>query len=306
MNIKSEKSEQQFAQVKLNKYGYYEIADKPGAGELAKFYREKYYQENKGPYQSSYTEKELTLIQNKIEQKYLVIKELPGFKDIQNDKIRLLDVGCGEGWALKFFKEKNWEVSGLEFSDFGCKTFNSDCLDHLLLGDIYDNIDLLINKNEKYNVIWLTNTLEHVLDPETLLLKLRKLLNKKGILVVQIPNDFSGIQTHLLENGFIDRAFWIAIPDHISYFGKDSLINLMNETGWKKEKIQADYPIDFNLFNDRTNYIMDKTVGKSVHHSRVEIENFLHKTDPDKTNQFYEILGEMGLGRQIIGFFSGK
>jgi 2-polyprenyl-3-methyl-5-hydroxy-6-metoxy-1,4-benzoquinol methylase len=306
MYIKSEKLKQQFALVKQNKYGFYEIANKPGAEELEKFYQQKYYQENKGPYQSSYTEKELALVQNKIEQKYLVIKELLEIDDNHNDTLRLLDIGSGEGWALKFFKEKKWEVLGLDFSDFGCKNFNSDCLDKLMLGNIYDNIDLLISENEKYDVIWLTNSLEHVLDPEALLFKLRKLISLKGILLVQIPNDFSKLQFHLLENEFIDSATWIAPPDHLSYFGKDSLTNLMNSTGWKKEKIQADYPIDFNLFNDHTNYIRDKTVGKSVHHARVEIENFLHNTDPDKTNQIYEILGEMGLGRQIVGFFSGK
>lgn len=295
--------EDHFKQVRLNEHGFYELKRKPGKEELENYYREKYFQENKGPYQSSYSEKELELIQNKMEQKYLVINDLFHEKDIRINNLKILDIGCGEGWSLKFFNERKWEVLGLEYSDFGCKNFNPDCVDHLMLGDITENIELLISEMKKFDIIWLSNVLEHVIDPELLLKQARKLINEKGILVVQAPNDFSQLQIHLLENKFIDRAAWIAEPDHISYFGIDSLINLMEFTGWEKEKILTDFPIDWSLFNENTNYIKNKNVGKSVHYARIEIENFIHKTGPDKANLFYEALAELNFGRQIIGFF---
>jgi 2-polyprenyl-3-methyl-5-hydroxy-6-metoxy-1,4-benzoquinol methylase len=306
MNKISKKIEKHFEQVKLNKYGFYELKKKPDDKELEKYYREKYFQENKGPYQSSYSEKELLLIQNKIEQKYFVINEIFSKKNIPLNNLKFLDIGCGEGWSMNFFKKRKWEVVGLEYSGFSCQNFNPDCVDDIILGDINKNIETLISRNRKFDIIWMTNVLEHVPDPESLLINARKLVSDRGILIVQIPNDFSELQIHLLENEFIDRPFWIAIPDHISYFSIDSLTNLMKSTGWEKEKIQTDFPIDWNLFNENTNYVKNKSVGKSVHYARIEIENFLHKLDPEKANRFYEVLAEMNFGRQIVGFFSVK
>ena len=292
-------------QIKLNNHGYYELLKKPDEKELAAFYRDKYFQENKKPHHNNYSEKELLMINNKIEQKYLVTTEILGNNKVhQGKEFRLLDIGCGEGWTLSYFRKQGWEVTGLDYSSFGCSSFNPHCMDYLLPGDIYENIKSLIIKNEKFDLIWMTNVLEHVLDPEDLLIKSKKLINEGGILIVQVPNDFSELQIHLLENGFIDSAFWVISPDHISYFGKESLINLMKHTGWRNEKMLTDFPIDFNLFNENTNYIMNKNLGKSVHFARVEIENFLHKTNPEKTNKLYELLAEMNIGRQIIGFFS--
>jgi hypothetical protein len=37
-----------------------------------------------------------------------------------------------------------------------------------------------------------------------------------------VPNDGSEYQEGLLRDGLIDRRFWIAIPDHMSYFTSDS------------------------------------------------------------------------------------
>lgn len=104
----------------------------------------------------------------------------------------------------------------------------------------------------------------------------------------------------------IQKDFWIAIPDHISYFSNGGLINLMKHAGYKKFHITTDYPIDFNLMNERTNYIRDKNVGKSVHIARIEIENLFNSISVDKTNKLYSVFAEMGLGRNIIAYFKMK
>lgn len=141
------------------------------------------------------------------------------------------------------------------------------------------------------------------MDPLQLLTSASNLLSATGVIIIQVPNDFSFLQKNLLNAGLIDREFWIACPDHISYFSKDSLIKLCRSVGLEKTKILGDYPIDFDLFNDDTNYVQDKTKGTNCHFARVNIENMLHSISPERTNLIYEQLGEMGLGREIIGFF---
>lgn len=292
--------------VVKHELGYFEYKEKPTLSELNEYYSKKYYQESQGAYQSEYDSEEILFFNNKIEQKYsTIIKE---FEKVNYSplKLSLLDVGCGEGWALNFFKKQNWDVLGLDYSSFGCLKCNPDCVNNLKVGDIYESLKDLQKNNYKYDVIWLTNVLEHVLNPIELLQELKNLISNHGILLIQVPNDFSKLQLHLLNNNIIDRPFWIAIPDHISYFTKDSLQNIAEYCGWEIKSFSTNYPIDINLFNENTNYILDKTKGKSVHRARVKLENFLHDQSRENVNHIFESIANAGLGRDLIAFMTLK
>ncbi|WP_339210976.1 class I SAM-dependent methyltransferase [Aeribacillus sp. FSL K6-8210] len=288
-----------FDKVVLNKYGFYELKNKPNPSELEQYYSKMYYQESNSTYRKSYSDEEIKYFYNKIEQKHIVVQKLLNKKEV----LRFLDVGCGEGWALKYFSNHSWEVKGLDYSSYGCEMMNPECLPYIIQGDIFENLDLLIDTGEIYDVILLDNVLEHVLNPEELLNKLKKIANKDTILIIEVPNDFSIVQKKLLELGSIQEPFWIVVPDHISYFNNKGLTNLCEAVGWKKELLLADYPIDLNLLNEETNYILNRKVGKSVHQKRIIIENLLHEISIDDTIRLYNVLAEMGLGRNIVGFF---
>jgi len=289
------------SQVVRNKYGYYELAQKPTKEELKKYYSEKYYQEAKGGYQQEYSTDEIAYFKNKTEQKYQVIKKILSSSD--HARTSLLDVGSGEGWVLHFFKEKGWQVAGVDFSEFACRKFNPDCAGDVQVGDLYENLQVLAAARKTFDVIWLDNVLEHVLDPLSLLQMCRGLVSDGGVLVVEVPNDFSLIQEYALQKGYVAKEFWVALPDHLSYFNKAGLTALAKEARWKCSKIIGDFPIDFNLINTSANYIADPAKGKACHRARVEIENLLHGVSVEKTIAFYETLANLGLGRQIIGFF---
>ncbi|MHB8917543.1 MAG: class I SAM-dependent methyltransferase [Desulfocucumaceae bacterium] len=289
--------------VKKNRFGFYELKDKPTPELLKKYYSDKYYQEAKGSYQQSYSIEEIEYINNKIDQKYQIILSL-----IKNQpvKYRLLDIGSGEGWALKYFKNKSWDVMGLDYSDHGCSNQNPECVKYLKIGDIYDNINYLIYKNERFDCIWLDNVLEHVIDPFLLIKDCINLITSVGVLVIEVPNDFSTVQKCIFRNGYISKTFWVVSPDHISYFNKDGLTAICDEVGWLCRDIIGDYPIDLNLFNEMTNYIENRPVGKLAHKARVEIENLIHSISSEKTIELYRVLAQLGLGREIIGFFQLK
>jgi SAM-dependent methyltransferase len=290
--------------VALNEYGFYELAQKPSNEELKEYYAKKYYQDNKGSYEMEYTPEELLYFRNKIEQKYLVLKKLLPHKNGSTGS--LLDIGCGEGFTLDYFKNKNWNITGIDFSDFGCRRFNPACLPYLHTGDIYEQMIPLINSNTRYDVIWLDNVLEHVLDPLYLLRESKKLLQEGGVIVIEVPNDFSILQSYLLEKKYINNEFWVVIPDHISYFNLKGLTALAAKAGLKNEFAMSDFPIDFNLMNPDTNYNKDKTKGKNTHRSRVEIDNLMHSVSIEKTVNYYKALADLGLGRQIITFLKHR
>ncbi len=290
--------------LRKNRFGFYELAAKPSALELGRYYAQKYYQDSCSTYQKVYPEEELRYVRNKLRQKYAILgKLLPGR---QAGPPAFLDVGAGEGWALSFFREKGWRCTGLDYSQFGCQTHNPSCLADLVTGDIYENLAALQEAKRRFDVILLDNVLEHVLEPLELLAKLRGLVRPAGVLVIEVPNDCSALQQHLLERGYIARPFWVAVPDHISYFNRDGLLALCQAAGWEVRDLVGDFPIDLNLFNPATNYVEDRGAGKACHRTRVAVENLLHGISPEKTNDLYRVLAELGLGRQIIGFFQEK
>ena len=289
-------------QVQKNKYGFYSLLNPPTEGELEKYYAKKYYQDGKGHYEAQYSEEEIRYLHNKIEQKYFLIND---FLKNHSDP-SLLDIGSGEGWALQFFKNKGWSVTGIDYSEHSCKKFNPEVLDNLLLGDIYKNIQNLISGKKRFSVIWMKHVLEHVIDPLALLRDCRALLKDNGILVIEVPNDFSVIQNYLLDNKKINQQFWVVTPDHISYFSKESMDRLAEDAGFQNLVTIGDYPIDFSLINTDTNYISDPSKGKNCHLSRIEIENFMHSISVEKTNAYYKALADLGLGREVISFFKSR
>jgi SAM-dependent methyltransferase len=300
----SEESGMQNPLVHKNHFGFYELTDKPSQDDLKKYYAEKYYQQSLSTYQQAYSEEEIAYIRNKLEQKCLAAgKLLAAPAETQRS---FLDVGAGEGWALAYFRAQGWHCTGLDYSEYGCRTHNPDCVADLMVGDIYENIDKLVQKSRKFDLVLLDNVLEHVPDPLSLLTRIRGLTALGGVLIIEVPNDFSVVQQHLLDNGYISRSFWIAIPDHISYFNRDGLTALCDEAGWRTQCVLGDFPIDFSLFNESTNYVENKSAGKSCHRVRVAVENLMHAVSPEKTNVLYEALADLGMGRQLIGFFQEK
>lgn len=289
-----------FDKVNMNSFGFFELKEKPTEEQLKNYYENKYYQDGDGPYRIQYSEAEVTYFNHQLNQRYAVLNEIMGLNN--KTSMRFLDVGCGEGWALSFFKREKWEVLGLDFSDYGCKSHNTDCVSHMRVGNIYETLTSLKNENEKFDVIWLDNVLEHVLDPLSLLQECKGLIKVQGVLVIEVPNDFSHLQQLLYNREIVSKPFWVAIPDHISYFNSEGVTALCRSAGWETRFSMSDYPIDLNLFNPNTNYINDPSRGKSCHQARIEVENFLSSISGTKLIDLYKLLAEMGLGRDIVSF----
>jgi len=279
--------------------GYYQLKNKPSKDELTEYYKTKYYQESKGPYQQDYSDKELTYIHNTLRRihrccEYISPPPLAGKS--------FLDVGCGEGWALKYFQNIGCHVNGVDFSSYGIKKFNPELLAWFTEEDIFKFLDKEIRRSHKYDIINLMNIIEHVLDPENLLLSLKNILSPDGILIVVFPNDYSPFQEKLLDLGKTEENSWIAIPDHISYFNKESFSALAQSLDFSIELILADFPIDIFLINDFSNYVKDPAKGKQAHLSRIEIMNFLSELNLDLAVDVFLNFGKMGFGRALTAF----
>ncbi len=289
--------------LKKHKLGYWELEKKPDFEYLKNYYGNRYYQSAVGSYELSYDAEEIDFFRAKLEQRWCTLQKiLVGNR--AHSAYRMLDVGCGEGYALAFFRAKGWQVKGIDFSSSGVESKNPSCRDVIAVGDVFELLEQEIVSGQKYQVVWLQNVLEHVLDPIALLSSLRALVEKDGVTVVTVPNDCSIVQQAALENGHIENAFWVTPPDHLSYFSVDSLKSIAAFTGWECPAMTGDFPVDWLLFHPDANYVRDTSKGKAAHRVRVQIENLLHTRPVELVSMFWESAGRLGIGRNITAFLT--
>lgn len=286
--------------LKKHELGFMQVNPLPTFEELNDYYSKKYYQEiESATYQSNYSDEELYYINEKISQKDFLIN-----KKNKLIKGKLLDVGCGEGFVLNFYFKKNWIVSGIDFSEYGIKKFHPNLMKFFEKGDIFSLLEQKIQNNEEFDLIWVGNVLEHVLEPIRLMELLRLLLSEDGTLCITVPNDGSKYQEMLLNKNYVDRNWWIAYPDHISYFDNESLLNLANFSKFSCFDLISDFPIDLFLLHSGSNYINDPNQGKKAHLARIALENFIAGSSKETINLYYRYLAKLGLGRDLTIFLN--
>lgn len=282
------------------KWGFYQYDPKPSDDELYNYYANKYYQEGRGSYSISYADEEISYFKLKAG---LIYRKTSQLAEIGNDA-SLIDIGCGEGWVMGEFKQQGISVLGLDFSRHGIEKFNPHLLSFFEQGNIYELIEDKGRNKLRFDFLILANVIEHVRDPVQILNKMKDIMYPKSILVIVAPNDFSPLHDLLLKEKKISRKFWLCYPDHLSYFNKESMINLLLDLGFKIRAVVADNPVDLNLLNDNSNYIEDPEKGKNINLFRIRTDNFLGSMNPDKLLQIYEIFGSMGVGRNLIYYCS--
>lgn len=286
--------------LKRHETGFLQAALMPSADELRAYYAERYYQTGQGNYRKTYPQAERDYFDLKIAQKTFLLDRLRGGAGSGS----FLDVGCGEGFALAWFKRHGWQVEGLDHSSAGIEAMHPDLLPHMRTGDLFALLDEKVSEGQHYDAVWLTHVLEHVRDPLGLFARLRGLVKQDGVLIVTVPNDGSTYQEMLLEEKFISRRFWIALPDHLAYFDGESLQRVAAETGWACREMVSDFPIDFFLLHEGSNYVEDSTKGPAAHRARIAMELFLGKQGHAVANEFYAALARVGLGRSLTCFMT--
>lgn len=283
-------------------WGFYQYDPMPYESELKRYYEEQYYQKAEGSYEISYTPEETAYWKLKA---WLIYRKSSELRAVGGTTV--LDVGCGEGWYMDEFSKHGCRVWGLDFSRYAIEKFHPHLTKFFEQGNMYTLLDQRITSQVKSDIIILSNVLEHVVDPVGLLNKIKSIMSEQALLIVHSPNDFSPLQEHLLQKGFISRRFWVDdYPEHLSFFNKESMQNLVEDLGFTLQAVVADNAIDLNLFNKNSNYVEDKSKGKGTHFLRVYTDNFLASIDREKLLRMREILGSMGVGRGLTYYCMRK
>ncbi len=270
--------------------GFAHLNPIPQENELKEFYKKQYYSEKRDKLKIP-----KKVVKEKLWYEKVVWKDrLDVFdKNIKEYPKRLLDVGCGYGYFLKFMKENGWEAVGIEPSPIACEYAKSLNLE--VFNTTIEEFKLQFKKQHFFDAINLDCLLEHVLNPKEVLEISRDLLKNNGVIHVTVPNDFNPFQ--LQAKKVVSNPFWwIAIPDHINYFNFETLEKLLENVGFKIILRTTSFPMElFLLMGD--DYVGDDEIGSLCHQKRMNLELNL----PNNLRQkLYQKLASLGLGRKCI------
>jgi len=112
---------------------------------------------------------------------------LRGLLDPADQRVRLLNVGCFDGGVLDVFKANTrWKLAGTESNADAAAAARAKGHD---VRDVAPHeAALALSVGEQFDVIVLSNTVEHLQHPLLVLRRLRQLLRPGGLLVLNQPN----------------------------------------------------------------------------------------------------------------------
>ncbi len=155
---------------------------------------------------------------------------------------RILEVGCGQGvFGARLRAELGAQVWGIELDPLAA-AMAAERLDRVLVGDACALSDTL--PDAFFDCVVLNDLLEHLVQPESLLARLRPKLAPAGCVVASLPNvrHFANLwnlvvkgEWRYADEGILDRT-------HLRFYTRRSLPVLFAAAGYSLERVQGITP----------------------------------------------------------------
>jgi len=142
---------------------------------------------------------------------------------------RLLDAGCGPGWALAAFRDAGFEVTGIDASSAAVATARSRGLDARLADLEKEPFEAACDRGAGFSVVVALEVLEHLNDPLDVLRRLLALLEPGGAAVVSLPNEIA--LPARLQVLFGRLPFGGHADPHLRHFDRGHARRLLTEAG---------------------------------------------------------------------------
>ena len=146
----------------------------------------------------------------------------------------MLDFGIGNGTHSEIARQKGWNVKGYDVDCVSTKTLMEKSGFEVKCGDFFD-IDW---GNDKFDLIYINQVMEHIKDPVGYLKRFYELLNTNGNLFITVPNIHatSTKLKYFLEKIKLRRkkiGKYYDSDHHIFYFTPKSLKNILEKNGFE-------------------------------------------------------------------------
>lgn len=157
----------------------------------------------------------------------------------------ILDLGCGDGRMGKKIKEsQECNVVGVNISEYEAR-LASQWLDKVIVGDL-NNLDT--SNLRKFDCIICCHILEHLYQPQQLLLQLHRNLSPDGVLIVALPNIlWWRKRLSFLAGDFKYINSTVTDPSHMHFFDRKTSRQLIEEAGYEilSQCADGNFPLPF-------------------------------------------------------------
>jgi 2-polyprenyl-3-methyl-5-hydroxy-6-metoxy-1,4-benzoquinol methylase len=144
---------------------------------------------------------------------------------------RVLETGCASGHMSALLSAQGCTVVGMEIESSIVEPA-LEWLERAVIGDLEDPSIWSELDGESFDVILFGDVLEHLKDPLPALREAAQHLSPAGVVIISVPNiSHADVKVALIngtfpysESGLLDRT-------HISFFTKESLVDLVREAG---------------------------------------------------------------------------
>jgi SAM-dependent methyltransferase len=138
-------------------------------------------------------------------------------------KAKALDIGSGYGFFSKAALEQGFQVIAVNPASAENRIFKQlNGFEPIPL--FFEEVDF---DTEKFDLVILSQVLEHLLDPFQVLVKVRKLINPEGVIAIAVPN-VDAILIKILGS----RSSFLGLPEHIIHFSRHGLSSILQRSGF--------------------------------------------------------------------------
>lgn len=143
---------------------------------------------------------------------------------------RILDIGCAKGGVARMLRNNYHALEIVGFDKYKDESFNYteifESFHNFDLSDIWPNIDY-----STFDVVLLLDVLEHLIDPESVLKKLSKLIPKKTQVIISLPNFsyYSNLYEIIRKGRFEYKDSGILDRTHLHFYGQADARDLIEK-----------------------------------------------------------------------------
>lgn len=153
------------------------------------------------------------------------------YNNIKNDFSGILEIGAASGYNLSLYTDKN--VFGIEPSEKNCRLAKQNYNVDLYNGMFSDY--LIGGSHLPYDLIFMSHTLEHIVNPYELIKQCRSICGK--YIFIEVPT---------MDYKFLDEPMGMFCEEHVNYFTLESLTKLMESLGF--ELIDVNFVFDPEVY----------------------------------------------------------
>ena len=148
----------------------------------------------------------------------------------------LLDLGCWVGFLLAEARERGWEGTGVEPSEFGSGYAREQLGLEVVTGDLMH----VALPERHFQAVFMGDVIEHLPNVGAALERVASLLQHDGLLALALPDAGSRLAR------IAGRRWWSVIPTHVHYFTRNSIRLALERNGYATLSIES-APKTFSL-----------------------------------------------------------